>query len=57
MPRGPRCLAVMNAMATLGALTIDNGQIFVGSRLSIYENEDAENLLKLHVRFDYFMPQ
>jgi hypothetical protein len=31
----------MNAMATLGALTIDSGQIFVGSRLTIYE--DAEN--------------
>ena len=39
--------AAMNAMATLGALTIDSGQIFVGSRLTIYE--DAENLLNLHV--------
>ena len=39
--------AAMNAMATLGALTIDSGQIFVGSRLTIYE--DAENLLELHV--------
>ena len=38
----PEMIAVMNAMATLGALTVDSGQIFVGSRLSIYE--DAENL-------------
>ena len=43
----PEMTAAMNAMATLGALTIDSGQIFVGSRLTIYE--DAENLLKLHV--------
>ena len=39
----------MNGLATLGALTVESGsgRIFVGSRLSIYE--DAENLLKLHV--------
>ena len=43
----PEMPVAMNRMATLGALTIENGQIFVGSRLSIYE--DAENLLKLHV--------
>ena len=43
----PEMPAAMNRVATLGALTIENGQIFVGSRLSIYE--DAENLLKLHV--------
>ena len=43
----PEMTAAMNAMATLGALTIDSGQIFVGSRLTIYE--DAENLLNLHV--------
>ena len=45
----PEMLAPMNAMVTLGALTIDSGQVFVGSRLTIYENEDAENLLKLHL--------
>jgi hypothetical protein len=45
--RKPEMTAAMNAMATLGALTIDSGQIFVGSRLTIYE--DAENLLKLHL--------
>jgi hypothetical protein len=43
----PELIAVMNALATLGALTVDNGRVFVGSRLSIYE--DAENLLSLHV--------
>ena len=43
----PELIAVMNALATLGALTVDNGRMFVGSRLSIYE--DAENLLSLHV--------
>jgi hypothetical protein len=42
----PEMTAAVNRMATLGALTIERGQIFVGSRLSIYE--DAENLLKLH---------
>ena len=45
--RKPEMTAAMNAMATLGALTIDSDRIFVGSRLTIYE--DAENLLKLHV--------
>jgi hypothetical protein len=49
--RKPEMTAAMNAMATLGALTIDSGQIFVGSRLTIYE--DAENLLKLLNRMEW----
>ena len=43
----PEMTAVINGMATLGALTVESGRTFVGSRLSIYE--DAENLLDLHV--------
>ncbi len=45
----PEMTMAMNGLATLGALTVESGsgRIFVGSRLSIYE--DAENLLKLHV--------
>ena len=43
----PEMTAAINGMATLGALTVESGQTFVGSRLSIYE--DAENLLDLHV--------
>ena len=45
----PEMTAAMNGLASLGALTVESGsgRIFVGSRLSIYE--DAENLLKLHV--------
>jgi hypothetical protein len=46
--RNPDLTTVMNGMATLGALAVDRGRIFVGSRLSIYE--DSENLLDLHVR-------
>ena len=46
----PEMLATMNAMVTLGALTLDSNQIFVGSRSAhLDENEDAENLLKLHI--------
>jgi hypothetical protein len=36
--------ALMNRMATLGALTIDNNRIFVGSRLTILESDNAWNI-------------
>jgi hypothetical protein len=34
----------INAMATLGALTIDGDRCFIGSRLTIYEQENAWNV-------------
>lgn len=37
----PGTLAAMNAMATLGALTVEHGKVFVGSRLTVYEADDA----------------
>lgn len=37
----PGVIGVANRMATLGALTQDEGKVFVGSRLTIYEGEDA----------------
>lgn len=37
----------MNKLAALGALTAENGKIYVGSRLTIYEAEDAWKLLQL----------
>ena len=35
---------MFNQMAVLGALTIDAGQCFVGSRLTVFEREDAWTL-------------
>jgi hypothetical protein len=40
----PESTVTMNAMATLGALTADSGKLFIGSRLTIYEEEDACNI-------------
>ena len=37
----PGLIGVANRMATLGALTLDEGKIFVGSRLTLYEGDDA----------------
>lgn len=36
-----------NAMAALGAITIDRSQIFIGSRLTVFEREDAWERLHL----------
>jgi len=40
----PEMTVAMNAMATLGALTYDDGKVFVGSRLTMYEAEQAWNI-------------
>ena len=40
----PEMTVAMNAMVTLGALTYDNGKVFVGSRLTMYEAEQAWNI-------------
>ena len=40
----PESLMMFNQMAVLGALTIDAGQCFVGSRLTVFEREDAWTL-------------
>lgn len=37
----PELTARMNKLATLGALTADGGDVFVGSRLTLYEGEEA----------------
>jgi hypothetical protein len=37
-------LAVMNRVASLGALTFDGQRVFVGSRLTIFESENAWNI-------------
>lgn len=43
----PDKLDVMNKYAALGALTFDNGKAYIGSRLTIYELEDAWDSLHL----------
>lgn len=40
----PEMTVAMNAMVTFGALTCDNGKVFVGSRLTLYEGEQAWNI-------------
>lgn len=40
----PKANSAMNALATLGALTTENGTMFVGSRLTTYEGEQAWNI-------------
>ena len=40
----PQLAGTINAMATLGALTIERDRCFVGSRLTIYEQENAWNV-------------
>ena len=37
----PESTVAMNAMVTTGALTVEKGKLFIGSRLTIYEKEDA----------------
>lgn len=39
--------ALLNSMATMGAITVDQRRYFVGSRLTIYEHEDAWDDLQL----------
>lgn len=40
----PALISMVNSMATLGAVTADKGKYFVGSRLTVYEGEDAWNV-------------
>jgi hypothetical protein len=42
--RSPSFAGTINAMATLGSLTIERNRCFVGSRLTIYEQENAWNV-------------
>jgi len=37
-------VSMVNSMATLGAVTEEKGKYFVGSRLTVYEGEDAWNV-------------
>ena len=37
----PAIISMVNSMATLGAVTAENGKYFVGSRLTVYEGEEA----------------
>ena len=37
----PGLVSLINHMATLGAVTQGNGRFFVGSRLTVYEGENA----------------
>jgi hypothetical protein len=41
---GPQLAGTFNAIATLGALTIEKDRYFIGSRLTIYEQENAWNV-------------
>jgi hypothetical protein len=40
----PSMVSMVNSMATLGAVTEEKGKYFVGSRLTVYEGEDAWNV-------------
>jgi hypothetical protein len=37
----PGLVSAINSMATMGAVTSENGRNFIGSRLTVYEGEDA----------------
>ena len=37
----PGIVSHLNSMASLGAVTEEDGQLFIGSRLTVYEGEDA----------------
>jgi hypothetical protein len=43
----PEATVAMNAFAALGALSSDRGKVYIGSRLTIYEAEDAWRSLHL----------
>jgi hypothetical protein len=40
----PGAISHINSMASLGAVTEEDGQFFIGSRLTVYEGEDAWNI-------------
>jgi len=40
----PQSLMTLNQAAVFGALTLDNGRCFIGSRLTVFEQEQAWNL-------------
>jgi hypothetical protein len=40
----PGIVSGMNSMATMGAVTIDSKRHFIGSRLTVYEKDDAWNV-------------
>jgi hypothetical protein len=42
-----KSILAFNSFAALGALTYDNGKIFIGSRLTIYDEEDSWRTLHL----------
>ena len=42
--QNPTMVSTINSMATLGAITEDNGNYFIGSRLTVYEPEKAWNI-------------
>lgn len=42
--KSPAMVSTINSMATLGAITEENGKYFIGSRLTVYEGEDAWNI-------------
>lgn len=42
--QNPTMVSTINSMATLGAITEDNGNYFIGSRLTVYEAEKAWNI-------------
>lgn len=44
MAEKPGFVDMCNRMATLGAVTQENGQLYVGSRLTVYEGESAWNV-------------
>src|SRR5664280_440060 len=45
--KAPEMTVAMNAFAALGALSSDHGEVYIGSRLTIYEAEDAWRTLHL----------
>ena len=47
----PEATVTMNRFAALGALTADRGKIYIGSRLTIYKEEDAWQKLQLPLLF------
>ena len=40
----PKATTLMNRMATLGALTFEGDHVFIGSRITIFESDDAWNI-------------
>lgn len=47
----PAMVSISNSLATLGAVTEEKGKYFVGSRLTVYEDEDAWNV---HIGLIFF---